>query len=46
MHIGALAALTALAWVIAGQVARAEKTSKPTSTIRFTISYESLLTRC
>uniref|UniRef100_A0AAR2LMS7 GP-PDE domain-containing protein n=1 Tax=Pygocentrus nattereri TaxID=42514 RepID=A0AAR2LMS7_PYGNA len=29
LHIGALAAVTALAWLVAGQVARAEKTSKP-----------------
>ncbi|GAA6068410.1 glycerophosphodiester phosphodiesterase domain-containing protein 5 isoform X1, partial [Tachysurus ichikawai] len=28
LHIGALAAITALAWLVAGQVARSEKTSK------------------
>lgn len=27
LHIGALAAATALSWIVAGQVARAEKTS-------------------
>lgn len=28
LHIGALAAVTALSWLVAGQVARAEKTRK------------------
>lgn len=41
LHIGALAAVTALAWLVAGQVARAEKTSEPASTLIFTIGYES-----
>jgi len=31
LQIGALAATTALAWLVAGQVARGERTSKPNS---------------
>lgn len=31
LHIGALAAVTALSWIVAGQVARTEKTSMFTS---------------
>lgn len=34
LHIGALAAVTALSWIVAGQVARAEKTSTFTSADR------------
>ena len=37
LHIGALAAVTALSWVVAGQVARAEKTSE--SAFRFFIYF-------
>lgn len=38
LHIGALAAVTALAWLVAGQVARAEKTSKMNPPPRLKIS--------
>lgn len=37
LHIGALAAVTALSWIVAGQVARTEKTSTFTSADRIQV---------
>lgn len=34
LHIGALVAVTALSWIVAGQIARAEKTRKFTSALQ------------
>lgn len=46
LHIGALAAVTALSWLIAGQFARTEKASEyPLGISSFTL-YRSLLSLC